>query len=145
MHGFDVGADERLRTARVTFGHVCDEVPGADGQLLGDLRYRWSKDVRRPAAPTALKLRRAVSGRVVGSFNASTDNDLAGTLVRWYPGRVRAATVPTAGLPGQLAGSDTFKLPARTKQVPVTVAVLGYDDSGNMSKPAVARLPWHPR
>ncbi|MDQ3106153.1 MAG: hypothetical protein M3Q87_13285, partial [Actinomycetota bacterium] len=140
VDGLVVGPNETVRRVRVGFVHVCDDEPGADGRLVGDLTYRWAADADPPTTVTELRLRRARTGGVTGTWEPAADADLAGEVARWYPGRVRAPMRPTAGLPAQVTRSGAVQLPAGARDVPVTVAVFGYDETGNVSEPTVARL-----
>lgn len=136
----DVGPDETLRRARVSFVHVCDDDPGANGRLVGDLKYRWAADVQPPDAVTDLELHYTHTGHVAGSWQPTVDADLAGEVVRWYPGLVRAPKRPTAGLHAQVTEAGRVLLPPRARAQPVTVSVFAVDETGNVSAPAVARL-----
>lgn len=139
VHRLRVTPDEALHPARVTFTHVCDDTIGADGRLVGDLRYRWRPDGQRPTGVTDLELTRKRTG-IVGEFDPSADSDVAGVVVRWYPGRTRAPQRPSGAVHARLTSTTAFRLPPRTRDTPVTVAAFAYDHTGNVSRPTVARL-----
>ncbi len=134
------GPDGELRRASVRLSHVCDEVEGVTGRMRADLRYRVGTDLVRPGVVTAVELVRG-AGVVTGSFTSPTEPDLAGAVVRWYPGTARAPLHPTAGHPGEVTGFETFQLPPGSADGPVTVAVFVHDIAGNVSRPAIDRLP----
>lgn len=127
-----------VRGAHFSLTHQCPDL-GADGTLTAEFLHRVRADTERPVPVPNVDLVRGPRGRVTAAWSAPTDGDAASTVVRWYPARARAARHPLAGLPARSTG-ETQAVLAGSTDGPVTVSVFTYDEAGNVSAPAIARL-----
>lgn len=121
------GPDQRLALldlamevhCRASYGHT----------VRGRIRFQDRDDQTAPAPVTGLSAARD-GGQVALSWTIPVATDLAGVIVRWYPGPI-APGVPDAGKAVYFGTGSTIRF-AAPRTSPIAVSVWTYDRTGNV-------------
>jgi hypothetical protein len=125
------GPDDRLALldlnmdvhCRASYGHT----------VRGRIRFQDRDDQTAPAPVTGASAVRA-GGQVTLRWTNPAAVDLAGVIVRWYPGRI-APGAPDAGTAVYFRTGNTVRFAAPSTR-PIAVSIWTYDLTGNIGSPS---------
>jgi hypothetical protein len=108
---------------RASYGHT----------VRGRIRFQDRDDQTAPAPVTGVSAVRD-GGQVTLRWTNPAAADLAGVIVRWYPGRI-APGAPDVGNAVYFATGSTIRF-AAPRTSPIAVSIWTYDRTGNVGSPS---------
>jgi hypothetical protein len=125
------GPDQRLALLDLAMEVHCRASYGQT--VRGRIRFQDRDDQTAPAPVTGVSAVRD-GGAVVLRWTNPAAADLAGVIVRWYPGRI-APGAPDAGKAVYFATGSTIRF-AAPRTTPIAVSIWTYDRTGNVGSPS---------
>jgi hypothetical protein len=124
------GPDQRLALLDLAMEVHCRASYGQT--VRGRIRFQDRDDQTAPAPVTGVSAVRD-GGAVVLRWTNPAAADLAGVIVRWYPGRI-APGAPDVGKAVYFATGSTIRF-AAPRTSPIAVSIWTYDRTGNVGSP----------